>query len=197
MDALSRYRGYVTLTLIYAILFGTYVLYDRRPQPEPMEIVQPTETLAPTPIPIYVHVVGAVNRPGVYTLAPGSRWLDAVQAAQGMTDDAHMEGVNLAGFLQDGQQVWIPRTGEEATRPPPESSIVNQGVEPQSTQRININIASATELEQLPGIGPVYAQRIIAYRESNGPFSDPSQIMEVKGIAEGRYQELEELITVR
>ncbi len=196
MDALSRYRGYITLTLVYALLFGTYVLYDRRPQPEPLEIVQPTETPAPTPVPIRIHVVGAVNRPGVYALAPGSRWLDAVRAAEGMADDAHVEGVNLAGFLQDGQQVWIPCMGE-ATRPPPASSTVNQSVESQNTQRININTASATDLERLPGIGPVYAQRIVAYRESDGPFSDTSQIMEVKGIGEGRYEEIEPLITVQ
>lgn len=196
MDALDRYRGYIALTLVYAILFGTYVLSDRRPQPEPVEIVQPTETLAPTPVPIQVHVVGAVERPGVYALAPDSRWLDAVREAGGMTDDAHTEGVNLAGFLQDGQQVWIPRMGE-ATRPPPAFSVPDPGVESRDTQRININTASAVDLERLPGIGPVYAQRIVAYRESNGPFGDPSQIMEVKGIGEGRYGEIEALITVR
>ncbi|MFO7916899.1 MAG: helix-hairpin-helix domain-containing protein [Anaerolineae bacterium] len=196
MDALSRYRGYITLTLVYAILFGTYVLYDRRPQPEPMEIVQPTETLTPTPVPIRIHVVGAVNRPGVYALAPDSRWLDAVWAAEGMTDDAHVEAVNLAGFLQDGQQVWIPRMGE-ATRPPPESSGPDRGLDSQATRQININTASAADLEGLPGIGPVYAQRIVDYRESNGPFSDPSQIMKVKGIGEGRYEEITALITVQ
>ncbi|MFP3896945.1 MAG: helix-hairpin-helix domain-containing protein [Anaerolineales bacterium] len=196
MEALSRYRGYITLTLVYAILFGTYVLYDRRPQPESMEIVQPTEILTPTPVPIRVHVVGAVNRPGVYALAPGSRWLEAVGAAGGVADDAYVEGVNLAGFLQDGQQIWIPHMGE-ATRPPPESSVLDQGLASRGTRQININTASAADLEALPGIGPVYAQRIVDYRESNGPFSDPSQIMEVKGIGEGRYEEIETLITVR
>ncbi|MEA3407443.1 MAG: helix-hairpin-helix domain-containing protein [Chloroflexota bacterium] len=195
MDALSRYRGYIALTLLYAVLFGTYVLYDRRPQPEPMEIIEPTEAAISTPVPIRVHVVGAVNHPGVYALAPGSRWLDAVQAAHGMTDDAYEEGVNLAAFLQDGQQVWIPREGE-ATRAPGESFIGAQGGKAKDA-KIDINTASAADLEELPGIGPVYAQRIVSYRESNGPFSDAAQIMEIKGIGESRYEEIRPLITVR
>jgi competence protein ComEA len=196
MDTLSRYRGYVALTLIYAILFGTYVVYDRRPQPEPMEIVAPTATPVPTPVPIRVHVVGAVYHPGVYALPPGSRWLDAVQAAHGMTDDALLKGVNLAAFLQDGQQVWIPQKGA-ATPAPAKSAVGDQAARPRATQRVNINTASAADFEELPGIGPVYAQRIVTYREANGPFGDSSQIMQIKGIGEARYEEIKALLTVR
>jgi competence protein ComEA len=196
MNILSRYRGYLALTLIYAILFGTYVVYDRRPRPEPMEIIAPTATPLPTPVPIQVHVVGAVRRPGVHALAPGSRWFDAVQAAHGMTDDALLDGVNLAAFLQDGQQVRIPRKGA-ATPVPAQSTGGAEAAGPQATQPVNINTAPAAALEELPGIGPVYAQRIVTYREANGPFSDSSQIMQVKGIGEARYKEIKALLTVR
>jgi len=202
MESLSRYRGYIALTLLYASLLGGYILYDRKPQPEPIEIIEPTvvETPTPTPAPIQVHVVGAVRRPGVYTLPPESRLFQAVAAAGGMTEDADQERINLAERIYDGQQVYVPRRGTPIPpSPTPMTAASNSrgGQQPAGiTQKININTATAAELETLPGIGPVYAERIIAYRQEHGPFKDPAEIKKVKGIGQARYEQLKALITV-
>lgn len=199
METLLRYRGYAILTLIYAIVFGGYVLYERRPQPEPIEIVEPTMVPTSTPSPIHVHVTGAVQRPGLYVLSPASRLAQALEAAGGMTSDADQERVNLADRVLDGQQVYVPTRG---TPPPPSptpcASAHSQAVLSSGDvlSRININKASLAELDTLPGIGPAYAQRIVAYREANGPFADPSEIVKVKGIGQVTYDRIKELITV-
>ena len=198
MEMLQRHGGYVVLTLIFAIVFGGYVLYDRRPQPEPIEIIQPTSTPTLTIAPILVHVTGAVLRPGVYELAPESRLIHAVEAAGGMTEDADQERINLADYVRDGQQVYIPRIDTPA--PPSPTPIANLSSSTASGEsvsgQININKASAAELQTLPGIGAVYAQRIIAYREEHGPFTDPTQIKEIEGIGESRYEQIRARITV-
>ena len=197
METLLRYRGYAVLTLIYAIVFGGYVLYEGRPQPEPIEIIEPTMVPTPTPSPIHVHVTGAVQRPGLYVLSPASRLAQALEAAGGMTADADQERVNLADRVLDGQQVYIPTRG---TPPPPSPTPSAHSQAALSSGdvrgRININKASLAELDTLPGIGPAYAQRIMAYREANGPFADPSKIVKVKGIGQVTYDRIKELITV-
>lgn len=208
--SMSSYRGYVALTLVYTILLGGYVWYDRRPQPEPLVIVQPTPALSPTfaptatAAPIQVHVAGAVQRPGVYTLAPNSRLIQAVEAAGGLTNQADAGRVNLADVARDGQQIYIPTidtpappSPTPAQAPDPLTLAPRSGGIEINVGAININTASQAELESLPGIGPALAQRIIAYRESHGPFSDPAQIMEVKGIGEASYERIQERITVR
>ncbi|HUV93573.1 MAG TPA: helix-hairpin-helix domain-containing protein [Anaerolineae bacterium] len=194
-----RYRGYIILTLIYAIFFAGYVVYERRPQPEPIQIIDPTPTPTQTPTPIHVHMTGAVQRPGVYLLPPQSRLFQAVDAAGGLTSDADPERVNLADRIQDAQQVFIPRLGKT---PPPSPTPIAASLS-RSTESgqlghglININTASAAELDAMPGIGPVYAARIIAYREAHGPFSSPAEIVQVKGIGTATYEEIKSRITV-
>lgn len=198
VDTFQRYRGHVILSLVFAILFGGYILYDRRPQPEPIEILEPTVAPTPTLAPIRVHVAGGVRHPGVYSLPPQSRVIDAVETAGGMSADADQERVNLADYVRDGQQVYIPKIGTL----PPASPASSGGSGPGTTSRnqaghqININTASATELETLPGIGKVYAERIIAYRETQGPFTDPAQIKKVKGIGDVCYERIKTHIVV-
>lgn len=200
METLSRYRGYVILTLLYAIAFGGYLLYERRPQPEPIEIIHPTATLAVTvtPGPIQVHVVGAVREPGVYLLAPGSRLSDAVEAAGGMTADSDPVRVNLADYIRDAQQINIPRVGTPLPPSPTpmgatgRSGAIGIGL----GIPININMASAAELQALPGIGPTYAERIVAYREAHGPFTAIDQIMQVNGIGRACFEQIRAQITV-
>jgi len=193
MEAILRHRGYIILSLVYAIIFGGYVLCERRPQPEPIEIVDPTAASTLTPTPIQVHVTGAVCRPGVYALPSGSRLLQAVEAAGGLADNAAQESINLAAYVRDGQQVYIPAQGD-----PPQAGSASPNTAPDAdaNRLVNINTASAEELESLPGIGSTYAERIIAYRQEHGPFTDPAQIMEVKGIGPARYEEIKSLITV-
>lgn len=192
-----RYRGYIILTLVYAIMFGGYVLYERRPQPEPIEIIEPTRASTPTPALIQVHVSGAVRRPGVYSLSPESRLAQAIEAAGGLADDADQERVNLAAHVQDAQQIVIPVKGATLVPSPVPSLVTRSSGAGDSVSLVNLNTATAEELETLPGIGPVYAQRIIAYRNEHGPFTDPAQIMQVQGIGPARYEQIKSRITVR
>ncbi|NLG51634.1 MAG: ComEA family DNA-binding protein [Chloroflexi bacterium] len=223
MKTLTNYRGYVILSLLYALGLGGYVLYDRWPRPAPIIITQPTPvptattTPIPTPAPMRVHVVGAVRQPGVYAVEPASRLIEAVVAAGGLATDADEERVNLAEPLYDGQQVYIPRIGTPVppsptpSRPTPSptqaalalitapQSAAPQAAAPQAAAagaKININTASLAELDTLPGIGPAYAQRIIDYRETYGPFTDISQITEVNGIGPVTFERLQGLIVV-
>ena len=155
-------------------------------------------TLRPVPTekPIVVQVSGAVPRPGVYALAQGSRVQDAISAAGGFLAEAEKTGINLARALEDGEQLDIPYV--EGSSPViidvPTEVVV--GTAPSSTELININTASATELDTLPGIGPTTAQKIIDYRQLNGPFLAKEDIVNVSGIGPGTYERIKDLITV-
>lgn len=205
MGWLQKYRGYVVLSLVYLALAGVGAAVMRWPRPEPIVIVEPTPpptTTAPE-APFQVHVTGAVLRPGVYSLRSGSRLVHAVEAAGGMAPDADEERINLADRLVDGQQVYVPRRG---TPIPPSPTPVarlsdaapgNSGPASAAAGVVNINTASAAELESLPGIGPALAQRIIEHRQAHGPFADPSEIVAVRGIGEATYAKIADRITVQ
>jgi competence protein ComEA len=150
---------------------------------------------APTEKPIVVQISGAVPRPGVYALADGSRVQDAISAAGGFLADAEKAGINLARVLEDGEQLDIPY--QEGSSPViTEAPAVTEAPVNSSAELININTASATELDSLPGIGPSYAQKIIQYREQNGPFQTTEDIVKVTGIGSGTYERIKDLITV-
>lgn len=139
-----------------------------------------------------VHVSGAVRNPdAVYYLKEGDRVADAVEAAGGALDTADLSRLNLAGYVQDGQKIYVPEYGETSW----ESE--NTGAENQETPLTNINLATKIELLELPGIGETYAQRIIDYREAYGPFERIEDIMNVKGIGESKFEDLKNRITVR
>jgi len=211
MERSGRSRRDVLLLLAGLFAAGLFFAVLRWPRPEPIAIIVPTAppTAAPTPPeqapPLQVHVTGAVVRSGVYRLPPGSRLVHAVEAAGGMAPDADEERINLADYLVDGQQVYVPRRGTPA--PPSPTSAVLPGAAPENARAsgveisvsglVNINTASAAELETLPGIGPALAQRIIEYRETNGGFGDPAEIVQVRGIGEATYAKLADRITVR
>lgn len=149
----------------------------------------------PTAPPIIVHLDGAVKNPGILTLAPGARLKDALEAAGGLLPDADMQNINLAVTLQDGEKIWIP------TLPPQSTSLTTPNVAQQPspervTKLVNINTASQEELETLPGIGPVLAQRIIAYRTEHGPFKTIEEILNVVGIGSKTFEKIKDLITV-
>ncbi len=188
----ERYGGYISLILILAILLGGALFYLRWPRPTPIEIIEPTPDPASTPGEIGVHVVGAVVNPGVYFLRQGSRVEDALEAAGGPTEEADLVRVNLAKRVYDEEQIYVPRLGEE--NPPLSPPSTSSGG--QVGGKININTATAAELDTLPGIGPVLAQRIIDYRKANGPFAAIEDIKNVQGIGEGIFEEIKELIFV-
>lgn len=207
---LERNRGAIYGVLLILTVAGVYALYARAPRPEPIQIVEPTPVTtaslaAPSPEvqPIIVHVVGEVQTPGVYALSGDARVVDAVSAAGGLTALADPEMINLADRISDGQQVRVPGLGADprpSLTPYPVSSgrRSTSGLERVSSGAlININTASASELESLPGIGPVLAGRIVAYRTENGPFEATEDLMDVSGIGEGYYAQLCDLITVQ
>lgn len=149
--------------------------------------------------PIRVHVAGAVAHPGVYALAPGSIGDEAVAAAGGALAEADLGRVNLAGKLVDGQQFYVPHTGEAIpdTGSSGAGDAAASGAGGAGTPGpVNINTAGVGALDDLPGIGATTAQKIVDYRSKHGPFSDVRQLLDVPGIGEGRLAALEGLVTV-
>ena len=131
---------------------------------------------------VLVYVVGAVKEPGVYELQRGSRVYDAVQAAGNVLPYADMEGVNMAEPVEDAMRVYIPLNPERTT--------------PAAAGLVNINHASRTELETLPGIGAKTADKIIEYRNEHGGFRSKEELKEVPTIGEGKYAKVSERITL-
>ena len=172
---------------------GLILLIGRPPHGESILLRPP-----PTPEPIIVHVSGAVTAPGVYTLPQKSRVRDAIAAAGGASQEADLNGMNLAAPLVDGQQVRLLFASDLPTSPNPNSE---QPVRSQPLDGLlpagllDINQASAEQLEALPGIGPVTAANMIAYRQENGPFASLEDLLEVPGIGDATLDKIRDLIT--
>ncbi|WP_353827974.1 helix-hairpin-helix domain-containing protein [Agromyces sp. SYSU T0242] len=141
---------------------------------------------------ILVHVLGAVEAPGIVELATGARVVDAIAAAGGVTADADPGGVNLARTVADGEQLVVPRVGEV----PPATAASGATGGGASGGLVSLNRADAAEFDTLPRIGPALAQRIIDWREANGPFTDVAQLLEVAGIGDAIYAGLVDLVSL-
>ena len=164
-------------------------------QPQTDSLRSQTDDIA-LPKTVTVDVAGAVASPGVYELPEGSRVIAAVEAAGGVAEDAETAPVNLARVLVDGEQVYIPTSDEAAAPVQPLQAQASTQTSAQSTPAlVDINTASAAELETLPGIGPSTAQKIIADREKNGPFSSKEDLKRVSGIGDKKYAALADAIT--
>ncbi|MCL3776602.1 helix-hairpin-helix domain-containing protein [Actinomyces sp. AC-19-1] len=151
---------------------------------------------------VVVHVAGAVTSPGVVVLVEGARVTDAIDAAGGVAPDADTDQLNLARPLTDGEQVRVPRQGEEARQatggegPGAPGQGGTGGGGPGTSGTVNLNTADAAELEALPGIGPSLAQRIISYRAEHGAFTSVDELTAVSGIGSARLEALRELVSV-
>ena len=190
--------GLIALCSAVSSVIGGGLVYfsmrDKQPaDPIVISTPLPTSTPAPspTPAPIRVYVSGAVQAPAVCELPHGSIVQDAIDAAGGPAPGADLACVNLALELEDQQHVHVPLEGE-ATPPP----VVSGGGSSREETLVNINTATASELETLPGVGPVTAQRIIEHREANGPFDAIEEIQDVSGIGSKTFQKMRDSITV-
>lgn len=154
---------------------------------------------------IIVHITGEVKEPGIIELPSEARIADAIEAAGGVTEGADLDEVNLAFVLSDGQKVYIPNKNEKEvsgekvyiTVGSGNNIIVQDKVEEGKKQKVNINEAKQEDFEQLPGIGPSIAQRIVEYRDQNGKFTSIDELQEVKGIGEAKFENIKEYVTIK
>jgi competence protein ComEA len=142
---------------------------------------------APSP-PLVVHVVGAVRQPGLYKLRRGARVADVVSRAGGATAKADLALVNLAAPVSDGQQVVVPE------RAPPAAASAGNSAGDAPAGPVHLNSATVEQLDALPGVGPVTAQKIVDYREAHGAFSSVDDLDAIPGIGPARLEQLRELV---
>jgi competence protein ComEA len=198
LAALSR-GELIGLVALLAVTLGGAGLWYVRSLPRPVEVAAAPSggtasapaSASPSPeVVVLVDVAGWVRRPGVYEFTEGARVIDAIDAAGGARSGAVLEALNLAAPLTDGTQILVPREGQEGVAPAPVTGGAVAG------GLINVNSAIATELEELPGIGEVIAQRIIDYRTENGPFATVDELLDVSGIGDAILESIRELVTV-
>ena len=186
--ALDRRRVLVGGILVVLLLAvgGRFLLHSKAPAvPPPVRVAAPARTTAAATI--FVNVVGAVRRPGLYRLRDGSRVANAVARAGGVTRHAQLELVNLAALVADGEQVVVPRRGASAVGGVSGAGAVASGP-------VHLNGATLEQLDALPGIGPVTAQKILSYRQEHGAFGSVDELDAVPGIGPARLEQLRELV---
>ena len=171
------------------VLAGAAFIYARTSSGPPPPIkVAVAQSVAPAKQ-LVVHVAGKVASPGVYTLSDGSRIKDAIAAAGGPIEGADVDALNLAALLVDGQKIVVPAVGQAP-------AVASESSGAQSNGKLNLNLATQSQLEDLPGLGPVTAGRIIAYREKKGRFTSIRQLLEVDGIGPKKFDGIKDLVVV-
>ncbi|UCH35717.1 MAG: helix-hairpin-helix domain-containing protein [Armatimonadota bacterium] len=198
----------VALALLLAALLGAAgVMWwtgSRAGEPaEPFFVDAPTASSGEK---IEVHVCGEVAKPGLYAVTPGTRAHEAIEAAGGATERADLSAINLAAEVVDGQQVMVPvraAADDQSSEPPSASrpAATHPASPGRSTTKTSLNRAGVDELNQLPGIGPTYARRIIEYRErlkaeTGRGFTRVEQLMEVPGIGPKRFADIKDRVTL-
>lgn len=198
-----------------AVLLGGIAWFVLKPSPVPIDAYVPrittvSATSSPmSPAIITVHVAGAVNSPGVYRLPSSARVVDAVASAGGALRSADLESINLAQTITDTEQIYIPvkkvsrprvttapRLRPQRTTPTTAPVIIGGSAGAQPTRLINLNTATASELDSLTGVGPSTAKAIIAYRTKKGVFSKVEDVLNVPGIGPAKLAALRDQVTV-
>lgn len=185
----EKARPFVIAVLGLLVAGAVIVLAWPRPRPAIELLPLPSPLPSATPAPLTVQISGAVQQPGLYTLPPGSIVDDALTTA-GLSADADLSAINRAAPLLNGAWIIVPAVGEA----PPPADTTEGMVIPDGTL-ININTATAAQLETLPGIGPGKAEAIIAHRNEHGPFATIEDIMLVSGIGETTFASIQPHIT--
>lgn len=180
---MDKHRQLWIVTIMALILVGISVYISGRPE------VREAET-------VVVRVEGAVRQPGSIALVNGMRVIDAIEACGGILPEAKMDGVDVSAELIDGQVIRVAPVQAEVSQTKETKKSARKKKKVTVSGPVNINTASITELDRLPGIGPALAKRIIAYREANGRFPTVADIQRVKGIGKKKYEKMKPLIRV-
>jgi len=183
----------VIILLVIVIGVGAFISYSRS-RPKQVTIgtrnKQVVLNKAGGARKLLVHVAGEVAKPGLYRLDEGSRVADAIDAAGGATQAGSLDQLNLASKVRDGDKILVPTKVQSTTYLP------TTGTEDSQNGIVNINTASESEIEKLPGIGSELAKRIVQYRTKNGSFSSISELKKVEGIGEKRFEAIKELVRI-
>jgi competence protein ComEA len=191
MDASARRRllALLAVALLVAVLVGRHFARSGGASPaESHPVLAADEAVRPHEK-IVVHVVGAVRRPGLYAVRDGARIADAVHRAGGTTHRANLEAINLAAPVEDGLQVVVPRQ-----LPPAAAASPGAPGERDAAGPVHLNTASLEQLDELPGVGPVTAQKILDWRESHGAFTSVEDLDAIPGIGPARLEQLRDLV---
>lgn len=194
---------WMVVALFTGVAIGALaVALSGRTRPAAIIITPPDPTVTPLPeptqAPMKVHLSGEVLAPDVYELPPGAILQDAIEVAGGLTASAAADVVNLALPLANGMHIHIPTLDQAQSDPTliERSGSLTIPFEVPAGGLINLNTATLAELEQLPGIGPSTAQKIVDYRLANGPFATVEDIQNVSGIGPAKLEQIRDLVTV-
>ncbi len=204
LDKIKNKKVIVIVSIIFVIIL--FVFFNNNKDDE-VEIIEQIENKVDASIEedkdakqIIVHITGCIRKQGVVEIDEGSRIIDVIEAAGGVTEEADITKVNLAYIVKDAQKIYIPsiydkQDIEYITSNNGENVIIENKYEGESNM-VNINTATQTELEKLSGIGPSTALKIISYREENGKFKSIEEIKEVPGIGDAKFNSIKDMIEV-
>ena len=207
-DGMPRFRKSMIVLLLIALVAGGGALYGMQAQSDATVLDTATQPAASSGDGgtsqdggLTVYVTGAVNQPGVVTVATGARIADAVNACGGLSPDADGDAINRAKAVKDGQQIRVPAKGAQnaAANGGNNTASAKAGGSANSADMgglVNINTADEKALDTLPGVGPATAQKIIEYRENEGAFQSPEDIMKVRGIGKAKDEKMKDKITI-
>lgn len=201
MLVFSRAQQWIIAATVAILLFAVaYIAVHRhRPADDRPLLEEAPPAAEQSALALTVDVGGEVLRPGLYRMASNSRVCDAIRVAGGLTSRGDTAALNLAAFLQDGDKVLVPGRPlppAPPAQPTPAASASAPPAAPSAAQAVNVNWASAADLERLPGVGPALAQRIVEYRLQHGYFLRLEDLMQVHGIGPKKLEALRPFVTL-
>lgn len=202
MNNLNKKQKIIILILIIIISIASYYYiyafedFSQNETENMLEIKQQNQinkTQSEKEEKIFIHIAGCVQKEGILELPSNSRIADSIEQAGGLTEEADLTNINLATILEDGMKIYIPNKNEKQEN----TTISNEITNTQETlKKVNINKATQSELETLPGIGPSTALKILEYRKENGKFTSKEQLKEVSGIGDAKYKKIKDYINI-
>lgn len=196
-DYLKEHKKIARMAAIVFIMIVAVVFFGRNEEKDEIPVqlhveneeagITDSDSKAKRETEIYVDISGQVKKPGVYQVTDGTRLFEVIEMAGGLTADADKDGFNQAEVVSDGEKVIIPAKGEN------NDSLTGSGMT--TSGLININTADSTTLQEIPGVGPATADKIIAYRSENGRFASKEDIKNVSGIGDKTYEKMKDKIT--